>query len=78
MAEDGFVRTHIRISKRTHRDVAELIPWGMRRNVIETVLSLILDAVRQDGMVVVGAILDGKFKLVRDETGDVQNLDGTR
>jgi hypothetical protein len=40
-----------------------LIPWGLRRNVIEAVLKLILDAVEKDGIVVAGALLDGKFKL---------------
>ena len=77
-SEDGFVRTHIRLSINAHKEMQALIPWGLRRNVIEAVLTLVLDAVREDGMVVAGAILDGRFKLVRVETNDVQNLDGYR
>jgi hypothetical protein len=61
-----------------HREIDELIPWGIRRSIIETVLQLVLDAVREDGMVVIGSILDGKFKLVQVDTADVQNLDNGR
>lgn len=76
MQEDGLVRVYIRISRRMHDEMSALIPWGLRRNVHETVLQLVLDAVKADGMVLVGHLLDGKFKLVRDEQGSVQILDG--
>jgi len=72
--EDGLVRVYIRVSKGTHREMMTLIPWGLRRSVHETVLQLVLDAIRKDGMVVAGAILDGDFKLVKVDKHDVQNL----
>ena len=75
MPEDGLMRVNVRISKKMHEEMALLIPWGLRRNVHETVLQLVLDAIRSDGMVVAGAILDGRFKLVRSDR-DVRNLDG--
>ena len=78
MPEDGLVRVYIRISKRMHDDMSALIPWGLRRNVHETVLQLVLDAVKLDGMVLVGHLLDGKFKLVRDEQESVRNADAER
>jgi hypothetical protein len=46
----------------------------MRRNLMEVVLQLVLDAVEQDGMVVAGAILDGNFKLVRSEADNTRDL----
>lgn len=78
MSEDGLVRVYIRISRGMHDEMQKLIPWGLRRNVHETVLQLVLDAIRSDGMVVAGAILDGRFKLVRVEQEAVQILDGSR
>jgi len=66
-SKDGLVRVNIHLTKAVHRDMSNLIPWGMRRNVLETVLMLILDAIREDGVVVAGAILDGQFKLIRTD-----------
>ena len=74
MEEDGLVRVNIRISKEMHAEASRLIPWGLRRHVHETVLQLVLDAIRLDGMVVAGAILDGRFKLVRSDMEDRPNF----
>lgn len=74
MTDDMMVRVNLRISKQMHDDMQKLIPWGLRRNVHETVLKLVLDAVRMDGMVVAGAILDGKFKLIRSESEERPEL----
>lgn len=75
MPEDGLVRVNVRVSKILHDDMLTVIPWGLRRYILEAVLKLVLDAVKRDGQVVAGAILDGRFKLVRVETeGSVQNL----
>jgi hypothetical protein len=76
--EDGLIRVNIRISQDMHKQMSTLIPWGLRRNVLETVLQLILDAIKADGMVVAGAILDGRFKLVRSDMDVAQNLDMER
>jgi len=70
--ENDPVRASMRISRETHERLETLIPWGMRRDVLEVVLQLVLDAIEEDGMVVAGAILDGKFKLVRVEVQGIQ------
>jgi|SRR5918996_2440894 hypothetical protein len=62
-AGEELTRVNIRVSREVHRKMLTLIPWGLRRNVIEAVLKLVLDAVEKDGIVVAGALLDGKFKL---------------
>jgi hypothetical protein len=76
MTDKNLVRVYIRVSKKTHDEMMTLIPWGLRRNVHETVLQLVLDAIRSDGMVVAGAILDGHFKLVRVDKEAAQNWGG--
>lgn len=67
MSEDGLVRVNVRVSKEIHDGMLTVVPWGTRRYVLEAVLKLVLDAIKQDGQVVTGAILDGRFKLVRVE-----------
>lgn len=75
MSEDGLIRVNVRVSKELHDSMLTVIPWGLRRYVLEAVLRLVLDAVKKDGQVVAGAILDGRFKLVRVEPeGSVQNM----
>lgn len=43
------------------------IDWGLRQYLFSAILRLIIDAVKQDGMLVVGAILSGDYKLARVE-----------
>ena len=75
MAEDGLVRVNVRVSRQLHDQMLTIIPWGLRRYVLEAVLKLVLEAIDKDGQVVAGAILDGRFKLVRVEaTEGVQNM----
>jgi len=76
-AEDDLVRVHIRISRKLHKQM-QIVPWGIRRHVLEVVLKLVLDAIKSDGIIVAGAILDGNFKLVRVDQEPVQILDGSR
>lgn len=76
MADQYAVRVSIRISKKLHDEMLTLLPWGLKRAVHETVLRLILDAIRANGMVVAGAILDGRYKLVMIEQEKAQNLGG--
>lgn len=75
MPEDGLVRVNVRVSKELHDEMLTIIPWGLRRYVLEAVLRLVLDAIKKDGQVVAGAVLDGRFKLVRTEPQEsVQNV----
>lgn len=60
---EALARVNIRLSRETHKKMNHLIPWGLRRNVVEAVLNLVLDAVERDGIAVAGAILDGHFRL---------------
>lgn len=43
------------------------VPWGLRKHLISALIRLVTDAVKKDGTIVAGAIMDGKFKLVRSD-----------
>jgi hypothetical protein len=55
-----------------NRDVYERlyasVPRGYRQDILNPVIELVVEAIEEQGKVVIGAILAGKFKLVRDES----------
>lgn len=63
-------RIHITVNPELWDDFRGTIQWGLRQYLIGAVLKLIIDAVKQDGMLVVGAILAGEYKLVKSERHD--------
>jgi hypothetical protein len=60
---EELTRINIRLSRTAHRKLSTMIPWGIRRNVVEAVLLLVLDAVEKHGVAVAGAIMDGHFSI---------------
>lgn len=60
-------RLHIIIPDTLFEEFRETIQWGLRQHLVAAVLKLIIEAVKEDGMMVVGAILSGEYKLVRME-----------
>lgn len=60
-------RLHIVVSDELFDELRDTIQWGLRQHLVAAVLKLLIDAVKQDGMMVVGAILSGEYKLVRAE-----------
>lgn len=60
-------RLHIIIPETLFEEFRETIQWGLRQHLVAAVLKLIIEAVKVDGMMVVGAILSGEYKLVRSE-----------
>lgn len=61
---DDLRRITVQVSEDLYREMREVIHWGHKRHAIEAVLRLIIDAVRKDGQMVLGAIEDGQFTLV--------------
>lgn len=59
-------RLHVNIDTETYEEFKDTIQWGLRNTLIVAILKLITKAVKQDGMMVVGAVLSGKYKLVID------------
>lgn len=74
MSEDTLGKVNVRVQKDLHNDLNELVPWGMRRHLIEACIRLVVDAVKRDGLVVIGAILAGRFSLVRTDQDDPPNF----
>lgn len=60
-------RLSVIIPELLFNDFRDTIDWGLRQYLFAAVLKLIIQAVKQDGMLVVGAILAGEYKLVRAE-----------
>lgn len=68
-------RLSVLISDKLFDEYRETIDWGLRQYLFSAVLQLIIDAVKQDGMLVVGAILSGEYKLMRAEKDDSDKQD---
>lgn len=66
-------RLHVILDEETYLDFKDTIQWGLRNTLIVAILKIIISAVKQDGMMVVGAVLSGKYKLVIDHDKDNNN-----
>lgn len=55
------------------QDIRTTIPWGLRRHLVMAVISLVTDAVRQNGTMILGAIIDGQYQLVLRPSESVRN-----
>lgn len=71
MTDKKLHRLHLSIEEDIYFDFRDTIQWGLRNALIVAVLKIIIAAVKQDGMMIVGAVLAGKYKLVIDN-GDKQ------
>lgn len=47
--------------------LAEHVPHGFRKHLLASMIKLVLDAIEEDGEMVIGAIMSNNFKLVRSE-----------
>lgn len=65
--EVGMAKINLRVSRDLHTELLATVPWGLRRHLVEALLRLVLQAIRKEGPIMVGALLAGEFKLVRDE-----------
>ena len=59
----GTKHINVQLPETLHREVMEVIPWGLRGYLYQSILRLILDAIREDGQIVLGAVLAGEYKL---------------
>lgn len=66
-------RLHIMVDDELYNDFRDTIHWGLRQTLVIAVIKLIISAVKQDGMMVVGAILSGQYKLVKDDETPPRN-----
>ena len=57
------VKITVEIPQDLHEEMKRTLPWGFRRHVLEAVLRLVMRAVREDGEIVIGAIMAGEYQL---------------
>lgn len=53
-----------------HDKLNRLVPWGMRKHLVNAVLDMVLDAIAKDGDIVMGAIMARTFKLQWEAPSD--------
>lgn len=63
-------KIYLIVDKETYLEFRDTIQWGLRNALIVAVLKIITAAVKKDGMMVVGAVLAGKYKLAIDHGED--------
>jgi hypothetical protein len=75
MSEHGLTKVNVRVPRDLHDDLNANVPWGLRRHLLEAVIKLVVDAIRSGGPLVIGAILAGRFSLVRNDQENPTNFD---
>ena len=68
---------NVQLTPDVYNEMRETVPWGLRGQLIDRLLHLVVDAIREDGPIVIGAILAGEYKLALariDRSEPVQNL----
>lgn len=74
--KDKMARITLQISDDLYAEMKATIPWGQKKYALEAVLWLLVDAVKKDGHLVLGAVQDRRFKLVPlvDSVGDRNSI----
>lgn len=60
-------RITLLVDAELHERLNNLVPHGFRKHLVGALIKLVLDAVETDGNIVIGAVMDGQFKLVRSD-----------
>lgn len=64
--EENLKRVTIQVQPETYERLNRLVRHGFRRHLMEKLVVLVLDAIEKDGEIVVGALMEGSYKLVLD------------
>ena len=69
--KDGRIRTSMEITEGQNQMLSKLVPWGLKRAVMDTMINLVLEKLEVHGEVFIGPFIAGKMKLVvRNEERD--------
>lgn len=63
-------RITLRVDEELYQRVQGL-QHGFRGHMVNGLLKLVLDAIDRDGDIIIGAIMSGRYKLVRNEEQEV-------
>lgn len=75
MTEATYVKVNVQVPKDLHDDLTAMVPWGLRRHLVGSVLRLVVDAAKRDGPIVFGALMAGRFTLEFTDQEGVPNRD---
>lgn len=68
MAENGLKRITIQVEPELFADLERLVKHGFRRHLLEKLIRLALTSIEEEGDIMLGALIAGEYKLVRDHT----------
>lgn len=65
MADDKS-RITILVDKELAEELQAAIPWGMRQHVVNGILRMVVDAIKKDGSMALGALISDRYRLILD------------
>lgn len=66
--EQQTTRMTVIISQDLYDRLVAAVPHGYRQHVLNPVIELVVNAIEDHGPIVIGHLMSGQFKLVRDES----------
>lgn len=60
-------RTTLILDDKLFEDLNAHVPYGFKRYLLEKLIRLAVDAIKTDGQIMIGALIAGEYKLVRDD-----------
>ncbi len=61
---DDKAHIHFHVDRSLHSRALRCIPWGTRTEMFCRVLEMIIEAIENHGVVMVGAVISGQMKLI--------------
>ena len=59
-------RISVDLEEELYADLCKYIPHGFRKHVLHVLIKLVVSAIKENGNVMIGALMSGDFKLVKD------------
>lgn len=63
----GKKRISLDLDKKTADKLGQVLPWGVRAEIIRCILDMVVDGAETHGSAFVGAVLAGEIRLTRVE-----------
>lgn len=73
-ASPGRARVNFEIEEDLNRRMQRVIPWGNKAPCLRVLTEKLVDAVERHGLVMVGAVMSGEFRLVYEPRGENEEI----
>lgn len=67
MSEVKLKRVTVQVDPELFDELNRVVRHGFRGHLLERLLRMVLDSIERDGDIMLGALIAGEFKLVRDK-----------